>query len=44
MILLAEGVTVRYRLSAIRRVMGGALPWTVFLPYAETVPDGGRQG
>ena len=25
-------------------VMGRALPWAVILPYAGTVPDGGRQG
>ncbi len=43
MVISLEDVTLRYRLLADR----GRQPRfavTVFLPYAGTVPDGGRQG
>jgi hypothetical protein len=43
MIISLQDVTLRYRLLATR---GRSPRFAVFgfLPYAETVPDGGRQG
>jgi hypothetical protein len=43
MIILPEDVTLRYRLLA-NRGHQARFAETEFLPYAGTVPDGGRQG